>query len=74
MLTPGWEFYRIVAATGAEYDYEILEYVVDCKKIATLPNIRVSLGSAKGRYFEISAAQYIIKVCDVLGVSCIKSF
>ncbi|KAH7721769.1 CRE-ASP-1 protein [Aphelenchoides avenae] len=61
MRTPGWEFDRIVAASGAEFDYDSLSYVVDCKKIPTLPKIRVSLGSTNMNYFEVSPEQYIVK-------------
>lgn len=66
MRTPGWEFDRIVAASGAEFDYDSLSYVVDCKKIPTLPKIRVSLGSTNMNYFEVSPEQYIVKVSDAL--------
>ncbi|CAG9769132.1 unnamed protein product [Ceutorhynchus assimilis] len=48
------------------------EYMIDCKKIPTLPNITFVIG---GNSFELTGKDYILKVDSGLGISeCISGF
>lgn len=69
---------KIVATTGAEYDFVTDDYVVDCSKLKDLPDLVLSLGSSvdssSGSFeYRVSASAYVgnVSLAEYLGTTLI---
>ncbi|KAI6212981.1 Multidrug resistance-associated protein 1 [Aphelenchoides besseyi] len=52
------DFHTIIASIGAQFDYRVDEYVVECDQKATLPDLIITIAE---REFHISAYEYLFE-------------